>query len=451
MPRALIIFTILFFISVSSHAQFKSLLKKAEQKAVEKVLGVNADSSSAPAQTSPAAVPAPDEPETTATQAGSVETASDATPETASLPKPVVFPATGDSVQALYGVFGPVVDADVAKIAATPQGQYAFQLARQKGLKGTDVEVFQQMMDLTHQQVMEDISQEVEAKFPEGKSSANGTLEHSNPAWGGVSAPSVYFEFMVGSFDVWMNSRYVKASLRHDHATMADAFGVNAIGITDLADKISYAIGSVLGVNFTLVHPLDSGRMGDLYRTYGLVKKEYLGIPGIEIQPGTTGQYGNYHTVSEKITVPVAPYIDPETGKKSDALLALHDILSGKHDATGSDVPHYSPGYKIIYEYYFTHDLDHYLPPQVRTAGATGLSGAEGICIGAKIEDENGNSVNYRLTHVELSTVDKGEFQVPADYPVMTQVQLNEAIKKKFGLSNMLKSGLQSGSSNDAK
>jgi hypothetical protein len=51
------------------------------------------------------------------------------------------------------------------------------------------------------------------------------------------------------------------------------------------------------------------------------------------------------------------------------------------------------------------------------------------------LKDENGNSAVWRLTDVQLNQdIDEGEFQVPADYPVMTKEQRKQAIRAKMGL-----------------
>jgi hypothetical protein len=217
--------------------------------------------------------------------------------------------------------------------------------------------------------------------------------------------------------------------MKHDHVTFADAFGANAAGILDLDKHLIYAMVSVLGVNYTRVDTVHN-----IYGTLAMIREDYLGIPGIKIEPGTAGKFGDYNTVSERITIPVLPYIEKESGRKSDGLLRMHDILSNRQDAPGEDGQmHYNPGYKLVFEYYFTHDLDKYLPKSL-TALQTGALGTEGQCVGAALKDENGNSAVWRLIDVQTNQdIDEGEFQVPADYPVMTKEQRRAAIRAKMG------------------
>jgi hypothetical protein len=233
---------------------------------------------------------------------------------------------------------------------------------------------------------------------------------------------------MAGSFDTWITDRYVKTAMKHDHFTMADAFGVNAVSILDLDQHRVYGIGSVLGVNFTKVDTVHS-----IYSTLSVMKQEYLSVPGIHIEKGKAGRFGDYNTVSERVIVPVRPYIEKESGRSSNGLLRMHDILANREDSyTEAGQEHYDPAYQLVFEYYFTHDLDKYLPKGVK-ALQTGALGSEGQCIGAELKDENGNSAVWRLIDVQTAQdIDEGEFQVPADYPVMTRDQLHQAIRAKM-------------------
>ena len=433
--RNLSFLAILLFFSQTTNAQFGKLINKAKEKALEKVTGKKSDTTAA----SPRAV------DTTGSfdggapasggsksSDGDANTSSDKATKKYSPPAPIQFPHTGVTVKAIHATMASVIDGEIQMIASTPQGKFFFDQARQRGLKGSDVEIFRQAMDPKNAALMEEIEKATKEKFPaaDNAASAGRASKMGNPAWGGVSAPSLYFEFMVGSFDTWITSRYVKTTMKHDHVTFADAFGANAASIMDLDKHVIYGMASVLGVNFTKVDTIHN-----IYRTLSMVKEEYLGIPGIKIEQGTAGRFGDYNTVSERITIPVQPYIEKESGQKSDGLLRMHDILSNREDAPGEDGQmHYNSGYKLVFEYYFTHDLDKYLPESVKRI-QTGVLGSEGQCIGAALKDENGNSAVWRLIDVEVNQdIDEGEFQVPADYPVMTKEQRKQAIRAKMGL-----------------
>lgn len=217
--------------------------------------------------------------------------------------------------------------------------------------------------------------------------------------------------------------------MKHDHAILMDAFGGHAAAITDLEKRKVYAIGSVMGVNFAKV---DS--MKNSYGTLALIKEEYLNIKGVKIEPGTVTRFGDYRVVSEKITLPVRPYTEKGTGEKSDGLLYLHHLISGRHDFGGGTEGqmHYQPSYKLVLEYYFTHDLDNTLPDLV-TRDKPGMYGWEGVCVGAAMKDENGHTATWKLTNIQTGLqIDTGEFQLPAGYPVLTDEQLQEKIREKF-------------------
>ncbi len=452
MRKLLLLLIPLFLLSFQSNAQFKKLIKHAKEKAIEAVLGEDNDSSQSEypesATDSSEKGQSIEPAQQNATQQNTEKEDANKMPPTEE-PKPIDFPKTGVMVTGIHGVFAPVLDGAAKKMAATPEGKYAFERARKKGLKGTNTEILNQLMETKNQKIAQEISEEVEARFPNEKPERQNTMTGNNPAWGGVSDPSLYFYAMVGSFDVWITPHHLKFVMNHNHPTMADAFGVNAASITNFLTHKIYSIGSVLGVKFAKVMDLDSVAH-NMYGTYGLIKDEYMGIPGIKIASGEAGKFGKYNTISEKIVIPVRPFVDPHTGRKSDDLLYLHDVLSGKQDLTSH--PHYDPSYTLTYEFFFTHDLDAYLSSLVKSNLNPGILGKEGICIGAKIMDENGNSANYRLINIQKDVkLDKGEFEVPEDYPVMTDEELKEAIKKHFSLKNMFKRAMKNGVSEDEK
>ncbi len=450
--KIILLFAGVLLLSAPSQAQFKKLIKKAKKHAVESVLGKE-ESDDNPNQENKEKTTPEQASNSSSDQPNSQSEEGQHMPQ----PKPIDFPVTGDTIYALHGIFAPVLDGAAAKIKQTPQGKYFFELAREKGLKGSDADILRESMDTENREIIQEINEKIEEKFPKASRKARKEQRKrqrkrrnlkkipgnspTNPAWSGISVPSLAFWAYVGSFDIWFTPRYIKASMRHTHFTMADAFGINMVSITDLLDNKAYGVGSVLGTQFAMVKDLDTIEH-NIYDAYGLVKSAYLGVPGIEIEAGKAGMYGKYHTVSEKIVIPVKPYTDPATGKKSDGLLYLHDILSDREDL-GQHPPHYNPHYKLIYKFYFTHDLDKYLTKEQKTKLANGITGKEGICIGAKISDENGNSANYRLINVKVTPVDKGAFQVPDDYPIMTQQELNEEMKKKFSLKHLFKGAVK--------
>lgn len=430
----------LLLFSLNSQAQFKQLINKAKEKAIEAVTG---ESTQTDSRKQPV-VKTTDTKTVSASPSGNAEGQdkenAPGNDQTASAPAEIVFPHTGETVKATHAYIAPVIDGDIEKIVATPAGQYGLSLARQKGFTGSDVEVFKRLLDPENQELTEEISEEVSDKFPRaGQDGSSGKPEagKANPAWGGISAPSLYFEYMVGRFELWMTNRYIKTTMTHDHATMAQAFGVNLVTITDLAKKVSYSIGALLGVNFTTVKRLDTGTAARGYganRVVPLIKEQYLGIRGVKTEPGQGGKFGDYNTSSEKLIIPVQPYIDKDTHVKENSLLALHDILSNRDDAAANDGKgHYDPSYQIIYEYYFTHDFDQYLPEGIKEMVSATMA-TKGMCVGAAIEDEHGNRAVFRITDVTTNQdVDRGQFEVPSDYPVMTQEELNKAIRKKMG------------------
>jgi|GEM_PF-3214156 len=439
----------------SAQAQFKKLINKAKEKAVEAVIGTpTGDTASSAPEASPASEEAPATAETNASSPAAAPDVKHSEASNAPPPPPpsIAFPKTGVTVKATHAVIAPVIDGDVQKIVATAPGQYGISLAKQKGLTGTDVAIFKQLLDPANFQILNEIDSMVALKFPDpddaddADETSPGSMGNTNPAWGGISAPSLYFDIMVGRFDIWMTDHYIKTTMKHDHFTMADAFGVNAVGITDIDKRMVYSIGSVLGVNFTSVKALDTTLMSKDYgasMVIPLIKKQYMGIKGVKEEPGAGGKFGEYNTVSEKIIIPVQPYVDPDSHYKSNSLLQLHDILANKEDAAANDGKgHYDPSYKIIYEYYFTHDFDKYLPAKLKTMETAAMQ-QKGMCVGAAIEDENGNRAIYRIIDVTTDQdIDKGAFQVPDDYPVMTNDELKKAIRKKMG-ANLLKGLVQ--------
>lgn len=427
-----IVFTLLFFCTLSSQAQFKKLIHKAKEK-IEHAL-TKEDSSQTQQNKTPTEKPA----ETPKAAEEKQENEAHNPPP----PKPIDFPHTGHTVKAMHAVFKPVIDGDLKKILDTPQGQYAITLARKKGFTGNDKEILRQMLDLKNYEKMQEIDQEVEKKFGKGrakKPSSDASNKMNNPAWNGFSAPSLYFDVMIGRFDIWMTDHYIKTASKHDHTTMADAFGVNVVSITDVEHQKNYSVASVLGVQYSKVRSLDSLRSKNEKGLYGaamilpIVKQRFLGVKGVKVKPGTSGMFGKYHTVSEKLVIPVQPVKDPTTGKPDNNLLAFHDILSDRDDALANDGKgNWDPSFKIIYEYYFTHDFDKYLPEGIKNMESTEVM-SKGLCVGAAIKDENGNSAVFRITDVQTDQdIDSGQFQVPKDYPVMTDKELHKAIRKKM-------------------
>lgn len=463
MRKNLLLLVALVLVSFQSEAQFRNLLKKVEHKALENVLGDTPSPQTQSENSQPEQKPE--------NQNQDKETSANQSQENQIKPPPPIdFPVTGETVQATHCVYQWVIDTAkiVNAISNTPQGKYAFDLARQKGLKGNDMDIFQQLLDPKNQDLMKEINTQVEAKFPqartaegysrkkwdnnewsgEGTIPANNPDPGNNPAWGGVSMPSLYFSIWGGDCSIWITDRYIKTVMESDHPTIFALYGLQAAGILDLEKNISYAIGSVFGIKFTTVQKLDTTNKENswmnILHTIGLAKNVWP-VPGITFEPGKGGKYGPYNTFSEKMIIPVRPFTDQQTGRPSDALLQLHDILSGRNDADPSHKPHYNSSYKIIYEYYFTPDLNKEFPAGIEEKLQQGVTGFKGFCVGARIEDEKGNSADYRLTNIQVDQkIDKGQFQIPADYPVMTQAQLNEAVKKQFSLKNLFKRAMQS-------
>lgn len=473
MFRFLLLIIAFVFFSFGAQAQFHKLLKKAEHAALQKVLGQDSATSGEPSVSTQEQQPGANE-----TDQEQSNTNREDSPQQLPPPQPIDFPKTGETTEGTHCTYQWILDTAkiVQAISATEQGKYAFSLARQKGLNGTDEQLFQQLLKPENSKVMEDIEQEVEAKFPdktapagyEKKQWSNGSWEGegmipatnpdpgNNPAWGGVSIPSLYFSTWGGNASIWLTDRYIKDELMNnngDMPTILALYGTQATEILDLEKMITYSIGSVLGVKFTTIQPMDGSDNDSsgfrILHTIG-VAKSFWPVPGIKYEQGKAGKFGPYHTVSEKLVIPVQPFTDPATGKRSDALLIFHDVLSGRHDSGPEpDHHHYDPSYKIIYEYYFTHDIDKDLPAGLLARYNDLGLGDKGFCIGVKIEDEDGNSADYRLTSIEPGQkIDKGQFQVPSDYPVMTQAQLQEAIKKQFSLKNIFKRSLQNSGSN---
>lgn len=435
----LVTITLLLF-CFHGDAQFKKLLNKAKEKAIEAVTGQE-DSTPSPSVSEPQQEPETGQRGDAEQQDADARDEQDA-PEK-NRPAQITFPVTGDTVTAMHAVFAPVLDGDIQKIMSTPQGKYGIKMARDKGLQGTDMEVFRQLLEPENASLSEAISEAIKEKFPETDQKQDNGKVSFNPAHNGFSTPSFYFKFMVGEFDVWMTDHFVKWALRHDHATMAEGFGVNVVAITDLQKRVAYSIGSVLGVNYTTVHSLDT-----LNRPYGplalmpLLKDTYQGIDGIEIKTGAPEKFGDYNCSVVEVIIPVRPFVDKQTHQPDKSLLSLHDILSGRDDAVAHDGKgNWDPSYRIIYKGYFSHDIEKYLPEKIKEM-VRHLKWKKGIGVGAAIADEKGNSADFRLIDVTTSNkVDKGSFSVPEGYPVMTEEQLNEAIKKQFSLKNLLRSG----------
>ncbi|MEO9021182.1 MAG: hypothetical protein ABI237_14285 [Ginsengibacter sp.] len=445
MRKIFLLLLSLFILSSPSEAQFSKLIKKAKEKVVHAVTGKDNAKDSDTSDKSQKSAGSQTQENTDDTSISSDDPQHESENKTQA-PKPVVFPITGDTVNAMHAVFAPVIDGDIKKITDSPQGKYAISIARQKGLQGTDMEVFRQLLDPKNQALSEEISDEVKKKFPNEKNKKENVSGNFNPANGGFSTPSLYFEVMIGAFDVWMTNRYIKwATKPSDHFTMAAAFGVNVIAITDLQTQMAYSIASVLGVNYTTVKSLDT-----VSQPYGplavmpFFKDQYQGIEGIKIEPGDPEKYGEFNCTTIKVTIPVRPYMDKELHEINKSLLSLHDILSGGDDMGANDGKgNWDPSYKIIYKGYFSHDIEKYLPEKMKEM-VQNLKWKQGMGVGAAITDEKGNSADFRLIDITTDNkIDKGQFQVPADYPVMTQDELNTAIKKQFSLKNLIRKGLK--------
>ena len=441
MYKLLLLPIALLLISFHADAQFKKLLNKAKEKAIEAVTGE--DNSSRPTGEQPATdSPVQESPDDNA-QPAAIHKQDNTQP--AEQHQQITFPITGDTVTAMHAVFAPVIDGDIKRITDTPEGKYYITVARQKGLKGSDTDIFRQLMKPENAALAEDISEEVKKEYPQNKNKKENVSSNFNPANGGFSTPSLYFEYMVGEFDMWMTNHYVKWATRNDHATMAQAFGVNVVAITDLQKRMAYSISSILGINYTMVKSLDT-----LDRPYGplavmpLFKDQYQGIEGIKIEEGTPEKFGEYNCSVVKIIIPVRPYMDRQTHKLNNSLLYLHDILSNRDDmAANNGKGNWDPSYRIIYKGYFSHDIEKYLPEKIREM-VQHLKWKKGLGVGAAITDEKGNSADFRLIDITTDNkIDKGAFQIPDGYPVMTQEELNEAIKKQFSLKNMLRRGVQ--------
>lgn len=442
----LLSFTLLLF-SITSQAQFKKLIKHAKEKAMDVVLGEEEQTDSGHAQQdSPQTVPASQKQSEATNQRENAEAKKQ--PEV----KTIDFPVTGETVVAMHAVLAPVIDGDLKKMANTPQGQYAASRARDKGFEGSDEEILRQLIQPANRQVMQEISKEVEHKFHRKAKKRSGS-ENTNPAHGGFSTPSMYFYAMIGEFDVWMTNRYVKWQLGHSHPTMAQLFGVTAVSVTDLQKGMMYSIGSVLGFNYTLVKSLDT-----VNNSYGplavmpLFKEVYRGIDGIKYEIGGPEKFGEFNNCSVvKITVPVRPYIN-EAGREDNGLLSLHDILSGREDATKRNGKgHWDPSYKIIFKGYFSHDIEKYLPENIKDR-IHHLQWKRGMGVGAAIVDEKGNSANFRLVNITTdNNIDKGQFQIPEDYPIMTQDEFDEELKDHFKLKNIFKRAIKKTGSGDEK
>lgn len=156
--KTLLLSAALLLFSFTSNAQFKKLLNKAKEKAIEAVTGDKDSAQPDDAPQQPQQSDASDE--TTAQSDDADNTKKENTPA------PVVFPVTGDTVTAMHAVFAPVIDGDIKRITNTPEGRYAISIARQKGLKGSDMEIFRQLLDPKNEALSEAVSEEVEKKFP---------------------------------------------------------------------------------------------------------------------------------------------------------------------------------------------------------------------------------------------------------------------------------------------
>lgn len=409
--------TVLFY--VQAHSQLKGLLNKVKDKVANKATGrPNQKDSSAQASQDPTTADAN-------TSDAVSSSASNEGPQKTNSPQPPQFPKTGKMLTATTATFGIDTDEAWSAMLKAPIVQDYISRLRQKGLTGTDKEVFTRAMQ--HSEDYGDIQADLQAKY--------GNMETTFKP-----SPSLMFAALLNTYQYVMTADHIRAELGKTDTLngqpgdlaggLANALAPGAVTIIDIKTKKMYAVANFLNVLPAAIEE-DISSFQDVFGLAAYFKK-YMRQPDIKIQPMGHKIFHGYKANAVNLEIPVTPVVD-EDGKPSDGLLFLHTLLStGTMDFMNK---HYDPSYKLYLETYYSHDLDGKIPATI-TADKNVLH-VDGFYIGSVLKDEKGNQVVYSIQKIDPNTqIDAGMFLLPTGYEKMTEAQFRQKIDEKFRIKN---------------
>jgi len=338
---------------------------------------------------------------------------------------PIEFPTTGILEHTVYAVLEPVIEGDIKKLAATEPGQYAVKLAREKGLEGSDEAILIQLMDIKNAALAEEIKDKVRAQFPGGNKNISESGMQANPAWGGLSLPSLSLQAFMGKMDIWFGHEQVKFTIQKGSSALQEAFDLQTASIVDLEHQKAYSICKAFGLQYTMVDPFTNFMSSMLSKE---LLESQMHMPHVKLERGPSLLFGKYQVSSIRITLPV-------TG---DSMMYIHCLLNNRWEEYQSGGKNFNPNYQLVWEVYFTNDLDPILPDKVKLlnqANALGNLGIKGQFVGFSLQDEEKNAAVYWLNVLNKDLqLDRGQFQIPPDYPVKTQEEVDKMMRQKFGM-----------------
>ncbi len=340
----------------------------------------------------------------------------------------IVFPVTGKSISAALLEYGMDVENDVKKFAKTPDGKKAVQIARSKGMTGTDEEI---LLNLYKNPLM---MQEIYGNNEESDSDDDASAQSATPS------PALLMSIYLGSPVYTFTSDYIRADMTGN--PMANMFGASPVTIIDLKGKVSYSVINLMGLSAAIKSPVNHSTNEIGFTDY------FLKITNANDASVTkkTGKFGEYQCAIHSIEVPVKEGKDAD-GKPDHSLYKMHALLSGDPQAMLTDDKSikYSPAYKLFIEACFTNDLDAKLPAQIDWNMERAQKNP-GLMVAYILRDENGNEAIYKLKNVTLNQpVDEGQFQIPQGYDIVTQEEFDQKLKSKYNFKNIMKQQLRTG------
>ncbi|AWG22492.1 hypothetical protein FFWV33_13625 [Flavobacterium faecale] len=399
-------FLFLFFIICTAQAQFGSLTKKLKDKIntkLEKLITPKATEIAADTIATTQGVVVYDETsQTTAKQKEKV-----GFPEMA----PITFPKTGKfdlGSKLTYAV-------DYDFFLQHSLGQKAIAIARKNGFTGTNKEVF------NNARTDSTTVTKIWTELMKGPLPADA-LEIQKK----FQIAATFEAMALASTSVLITNDFVKSTIKGIGSSKQKpiflvGFQIDGFSLVDLQQNAAKTVGTIMGVNYTLIEK--DFNVGSLFAMAKLAEKN-IEKKGATSEVILNQKAFGYNCNVARIIIPVQPEQERKNHVDNSSLW-FHCLLNVNFDDLVNT--NYDPKYKIIMELYYTHDLDNVLPKALTTQ--KNKLNAGGYFVGAILKDEAGNGVTYKMENFKaLQKIDKGEFQIPAGYPIMTQEELNVKI-----------------------
>lgn len=403
-------FLILFFIITNANAQFGSLTKKIRDKVNNKLENIITK------KTEPTPTESTNQTDVI-TSNEDINTnsipkkAKEAIPEQ----KPIEFPKTGKFDLASKLTYA--VDYDF--FLQHQLGKKAISIARNKGLTGTDKEVFDKaridtilVKKIWNELMLTNLppdAQEIEQKF---------------------QTAGVFEAMVLASTSVLITDKYIKSTINGIGASKQKplflvGFQIDGFGLVDLKNNTSKNVGTLMGVPYTMIDP--DFNVNSIF-SMAKLGEEYIKKEGAKSEVILNKKAFGYNCNIARVIAPVKP-VKKGTNSTDDSSLWFHCLLNNNFDDLLNK--NYNPKYQIVVELYFTHDLDNILPKSL-TSQKNKLN-VDGFFVGAIVRDEAGHGVTYNLQDIKpFQKVDSGEFQIPPGYPTMTQDELTAKVLEKM-------------------